>query len=61
MAGQALAHSWGPSGCERGLPLLTCVELATQLCGPIHPPQAAMAALPVILLCGCTSESWGAG
>lgn len=37
MAGQALAHSWGPSGCERGLPLLTCVELAAQLCRPIHP------------------------
>lgn len=58
MAGEALAHSWGPGGCERGLPLLTCVELAARLCGPICPPQAA---LPVILLCGCTSESWGAG
>lgn len=34
MAGQALAHSWGPSGYERGLPLLTCVELPLGSAGP---------------------------
>lgn len=34
MAGQALAHSWGPSGCERGLPLLTCLELPLGSAGP---------------------------